>query len=111
MPAYAPLSQAMIDVMDERRRQITGEGWTPAHDDTHEPDSLSRAAAAYALPELYRTMRISSAQTVVSTLWPFEWRWWKPKDRRADKVRAAALLIADIERMDREAVLDMARAS
>jgi hypothetical protein len=29
--------------------------------------------------------------------------WWKPKDRRRDLVRAAALIIAEIERLDRDA--------
>lgn len=35
--------------------------------------------------------------------WPFPPRSWKPKDRRRDLVRAAALLVAEIERLDREA--------
>ena len=33
--------------------------------------------------------------------WPWEPRWWKPKNPRRDLVRAAALLIAEIERLDR----------
>ena len=40
--------------------------------------------------------------------WPHTWdaSWWKPKDRRRDLVRAGALIIAEIERLDR---LDAAR--
>ncbi|AKQ30008.1 TPA: hypothetical protein JI225_05075 [Acinetobacter baumannii] len=30
------------------------------------------------------------------------WSYWKPKSPRQDLVRAAALLIAEIERLDRE---------
>jgi hypothetical protein len=33
--------------------------------------------------------------------WPWLSKWWKPKDRRRDLVRAAALVIAEIERLDR----------
>lgn len=37
--------------------------------------------------------------------WPRSWSraWWKPKNPRRDLVRAAALLIAEIERLDRRA--------
>ena len=36
--------------------------------------------------------------------WPASWStdWWKPKTPRRDLVRAAALLIAEIERIDRK---------
>jgi len=34
--------------------------------------------------------------------WPWDPKWWKPKDRRRDLVRAAALIIAEIDRHDRE---------
>jgi hypothetical protein len=36
--------------------------------------------------------------------WPWPPEWWKPCDRRANLVRAAALLIAEIERIDRAAL-------
>lgn len=38
--------------------------------------------------------------------WPTTWAedWWKPKNPRRDLVRAAALLIAEIERLDRAAL-------
>ena len=28
--------------------------------------------------------------------------WWKPKDKRRDLIRAAALIVAEIERLDRK---------
>ncbi|SUU02078.1 Uncharacterised protein [Acinetobacter baumannii] len=34
--------------------------------------------------------------------WPWDDCYWKPKSPRQDLVRAAALLIAEIERLDRE---------
>jgi hypothetical protein len=36
-------------------------------------------------------------------LWPWHDDWWKPKDRRRDLIRAAALIVAEIERLDRAA--------
>jgi hypothetical protein len=37
-------------------------------------------------------------------LWPWATAWWKPRDRRRNLVRAAALVLADIERIDRAAI-------
>lgn len=35
--------------------------------------------------------------------WPWALEWWKPKDNRRNLIRAAALVIAEIERLDRAA--------
>jgi hypothetical protein len=40
---------------------------------------------------------------VLEWLWPWSVQWWKPKDRRRDLVRAGALIVAEIERLDRAA--------
>lgn len=88
---------AITDVIAERLRQIGDEGWTAEHDDEHGDGSMAIAAACYALPPGMRQM------TEMSCPWGWPWspEWWKPKDRRKDLVRAAALLLAEIERMDR----------
>lgn len=39
--------------------------------------------------------------TVVPRGWPWGSSWWKPKDPRRDLVRAGALILAEIERIDR----------
>jgi hypothetical protein len=94
------LSQAARDVLAERARQISEEGWTPEHDDEHGDDNLIHAAVAYALASICdRTDSRLSA--IARKWWPWSFRWWKPKDRRRDLVRATALLIAEIERLDR----------
>lgn len=110
------LSQAAVDVLAERRRQVEVEGWTAKHDEHHHRGQLAKAAAAYAyFGSLTETQRkIGSDQTsvfhsIVQQLFPawgtsyggWDWQWWKPKSRRQDLVRAAALIIADIERLDR----------
>ncbi len=96
---------ALGDVAAERHRQMTAEGWTPEHDDSHDRDNaLSRAAACYALAGMGGNgpFWINSLQ-VPQQVWPYRWEW-KPKDRRFNLVRAAALLVAEIERVDRAAL-------
>ena len=94
-PPIAWASDALRDVAAERRRQIEAEGWTPAHDDEHAAGEMAEAAACYALGAMF----ISGADDFI---WPWELQWWKPKDRRSNLVRAAALLLAEIERLDRQ---------
>lgn len=113
------MSKAIDDVLAERHRQIHSERWSSAHDDGHEGFELSEAAAAYAShvkargwhfesdPAMYRAERPFPPDKEVfgwgDITWPkyWSWDWWKPKDPRRDLVRAAALIIADIERLDR----------
>lgn len=98
------LTKAAHDVLAERRRQVEQEGWTTGHDDMHAAGELERAAAAYcasaARPKLYA--RKPGAAFTVPPLWPWDMRWWKPRDPRADLVRAGALILAEIERIDRQ---------
>lgn len=96
------LSDAPRDVLAERVRQVEEEGWTPEHDDGHADGEIAKAAACYAefaaMPETGRT-----TFSGVPLAWPWDWKWWKPKTRRRDLVRAAALIVAEIERGDRAA--------
>jgi len=108
--APAPEWQGMEsarDVIAERRRQIEAEGWTPEHDDAHKDGSLADAAACYAAAaELPIEQRSYGNRDwgVVPKLFPRSWgyNWWKPsKDRRRNLVKAAALILAEIDRLDR----------
>jgi hypothetical protein len=96
------LTNAAHDVLAERRRQVEAEGWTPEHDDQHRESSMSYAAACYALEG---TPAARAKTVIIERLW--EWTgwswfaWWKPKSRRQNLVRATALLLAEIERIDR----------
>lgn len=104
------MSNAINDVIFERQRQISQEGWTPEHDDNHRSGSMAGAAACYAQhvnarqwifpwkPEEYTSEQVPGS-------WPWDEVWWKPKSPRQDLVRAAALLIAEIEKLDRLASL------
>ncbi len=107
-------SKALIDVMNERDRQQDEEGWTPAHDDQHVNGEMARAAAAYALGADRVTMKATDpfnpVREISTYIWPWDRKWWKPRGgARRMLVKAAALMIAEIERMDRaQARLDAA---
>jgi hypothetical protein len=91
------MREAATDVLAERERQKSVEGWTENHDDCHHLGEMAGAAAAYA-----RNAGLERIQP--PPYWPWHPRWWKPKDRRRDLVRAGALIIAEIERLDRAAL-------
>ncbi len=95
------MSRAMQDVQAERERQQVHEFWTLEHDDQHSPGELALAACCYVLADPGDGQ--SSLAPVVPVAWPWSMAYWKPKDKRRNLVRAAALLVAEIERMDRAA--------
>jgi hypothetical protein len=83
----------------ERQRQIEKEGWSAAHDDQHVLGELAAAAACYASPgPCYRRVN----QTYYS-MWPWSLEWDKrdKHDRKRQLVIAGALIVAELERLDR----------
>lgn len=100
VPALYPLTAAVADVLAERQRQVRQEKWTPEHDDEHRDGDMARAAAAYVLSDSDVPVLAKLAEAD-RPIWPWSLRWWKPKDGRRNLVRAAALLVAEIERLDR----------
>jgi hypothetical protein len=83
--------------MAERSRQIETEGWTEEHDDEHETGEMALAAAAYALTAC------GFRREAALEIWPKKWSrlWLKPTTSRRDLVKAGALILAEIERLDR----------
>ena len=100
-------SAAVIsEIARERERQISVEGWTIEHDNVHDCGELAVAAACYALgvPEVSRSCYAENGSAIISVkLWPWSTAWWNPKTSRQDLIRAAALIVAEIERLDRAA--------
>jgi hypothetical protein len=92
---------AIDEIAAERRRQIESEGWTAEHDDKHELGEMACAAACYALAG--GVAQSSWLREIISRIFPWEMRWWKPIDRRRDLIKAGALIVAEIERLDRSA--------
>lgn len=104
-------STALRDIAAERLRQRDVEGWAPEHDDAHDKGELAKAAAAYAtVAAMSDGLRdcVSGSYSIENDstlrhLWPWARSDWKPKTRRHDLVRAGALILAEIERLDRAA--------
>ena len=79
---------AARDVIAERERHVTEEGWTPEHDDDHDKGELATAAACYAAsPSLEREVCHShyeerpgqptkvGVSRYVPVLWPWAVKW------------------------------------
>lgn len=90
-----PLSAAAQAVVAERTRQIEQEGWSIEHDDQHAAGELARAGACYAIHSGW------PKDKQLPVYWPWSADWWKPQGFRRDLVRAGALIIAEIEKFDR----------
>ena len=113
------------EIAAERRRQIEVKGWTSEHDDEHTDSSLALAAVAYAMPvQLYQQVDYAAGPAFVDP-WPDSWaeHWDKrnhygerrtnpgnsppdpatytAEERRDLLVKAGALIVAEIERLDR----------
>ena len=86
---------AILDVIAERQRQKAVEGWTSEQDDAYQNSELADAAACYA---------INAHNQGLSTPahWPWAPDWWKQSGPRRDLVKAGALILAEIERIDRQ---------
>lgn len=90
-------AKAFADVASERARQISKHGHDESHDDTHSDGSIAYAAMAFVASAL-------KEERLADEIYP----WgvgFDPHgdDRRTLMVKAAALMIAEIERIDRAA--------
>jgi hypothetical protein len=110
------MTQAADDVIAERTRQVEREGFSHDHDDDHTDGAIAMAAACYAPPHrIYRKEDYAEGVHFVDP-WPWEWRSDKrphngnevrsngakgEKYRRSLLVKAGALILAEIERIDR----------
>lgn len=92
-------TQALRDVKAERRRQISVEGWSPQHDDEHDTGEMALAAACYAVSAAQPDEH--NRQIAFARYWRWGEKWWKPRSPREDLIRAGALILAEIERLDR----------
>lgn len=100
----------------ERKHQIEKHGWSPDHDDTHDDGDLAWAAICYAAPGPVFKRNVYANGVTFCDPWP--WHEgddrrpadgsvilnpdaYSPKVRRKLLVKAAALIVAEIERLDR----------
>ena len=94
-PAVDALSQAARDVLAERQRQISAEGYEPEADAMYESGELARAAATYAL------LATGDEGWRVEDNWPWGMSTLKRAEPRRMLEKAGALILADMERIDR----------
>ena len=102
------VTAAAADVLAERQRQVTAEGWSPKHDDQYKNTELAFAASCYAFHAAAASWDLEDNgipydSHPVPKQWPWDPSWWRPTDARRDLVKAGALILAEIERIDRAA--------
>lgn len=86
-------------IAEERQRQITKEGYSLEHDDAHNDGEIVTAAMAY-LDFVY-----GSSRNVAVWKWPWSDDSFKPAGGDIKNlVKAGALIAAEIDRLQREAV-------
>lgn len=109
-----PWSAHVLDaIATERLRQIEAEGWTPEHDDTHNTGEMAKAAGCYARVAAFqaREQALTGAteepnapvNMAVPRDWPWDDKWWKPKNAAQNLKRASALIVAEMARRLRAA--------
>ncbi|EHE6019950.1 hypothetical protein JMS36_001337 [Salmonella enterica] len=99
--------------MAERNRQQSVEGWTPEHDDAYNGGELARAAACYARHAsarggIYAENPAAYKAEGVPDDWPWAEEWWKPASPYRDLEKAGALILAEMERINRANCADCA---
>ena len=100
-PKKPILSRAIADIIAERQRQKEKKGYTESRDDNYLPGVLNLAGAAYAV----HASLLPDAKRRAERLWPWrdagKYLNASSKDPRSSLVKAAALITAEIERIDR----------
>lgn len=102
------VTAAAADVLAERQRQVAAEGWSHKHDDQYKNTELAFAASCYAFHAAAASWDLEDNgipydSHPVPKQWPWDPSWWRPTDARRDLVKAGALILAEIERIDRAA--------
>ena len=93
-----PRCRAEDEIEAERQRQIDVERYTAQDDDRLTGGELYKAAGCYRDSALDRVVRRADG---LPAGWPFAAHLWKPKNPVADLVRAGALALAEIDRLQR----------
>ena len=83
----------------ERRRQMSAEGYSAAHDDAHRGGELLLAAILYLHAETDDAAPVDARGVPLD--WPWELEAWKPKGRVRNLERAGALAVAEVDRLTR----------
>lgn len=99
------MTKAVSDVIAERQRQREN-GRNDANDDGYINGVLALAGAAYAISGAGLN-DVGTFRLRAKNLWPFPLKTFRPAgnaDRRRDLVRGAAMIVAEIDKIDRSSV-------
>lgn len=88
--------KVLQEIHVERLRQQSEEGWSQTHDDEHHDGELALGAAAYCTSSSF-----GGGNHEAYNQWPWERATFKPTTPRKDLVKAGAMIVAEIERLDR----------
>lgn len=104
------MGPGVVAIARERRRQQVEEGWTAEHDDEHDVCEIAYAAHAYLI---YATWQADPQHGwteemvldhILENHWPWDESYFKPApDPTRNFVKAAALIAAEIDRLERAA--------
>ena len=101
---YAKNAPASLQsVLAERIRQIQVHCFYPEQDEEYVNGDLAQAGACYAIEAAKQAPETEDAMRLVPEAWPWMAASWRPHDQRRNLVKAGALILAEIDRLDRAA--------
>lgn len=89
-------------ILDERNKQITVEGHKPEDDDKYQNGEMAVAGGYYALASGAPTNKNPG---LIPPYWPWSHNAWKPGEKKDNLIKAAALIVAELESMRRKGEL------
>ena len=81
-------------IAKERQRQIEEEGYDAKHDFREPLNRFIAGAVSYAVFDI--------DEGEAFAWWPWDYEYWKPKDRKRNLIRAGALIAAALDKMQDE---------
>lgn len=98
----------LAEIAAERERQIEQKGWSLEHDDEHKLGELGCAAIPFIQANIPELLGLTDEELQV--FWPFTSPFKPDRNPRRNLVKAAALLVAELERIDRQNDKDVGAA-
>lgn len=88
------------DVIAERLAQIEKHGFTLEHDLGHHPGDIAAGAGSYLSTAIGQLYGKAFDPKEIDPEWPWEREAWRPGDARANLIKAVAIALAVIDRID-----------
>ncbi|GIK50339.1 MAG: hypothetical protein BroJett013_30360 [Alphaproteobacteria bacterium] len=95
--------RVLEEVRMERDRQRVDKGYTRTRDDGYAPGALCRAGCAHAYGAAMELEGRKPTRSYLRFLWPWDMAAFKAHPARRALIVACALIVAEIEKLDRGA--------